>query len=876
MVSNLQHKSRRRALFICCTITAFLLLDSYAVDRAEEIAVQPVEPAEERIDEVLKMNPAGFWPVNEGEGDIIHDLSVHANHGRNRHVEWDKERSLPHFAGRYQWLEIPKHKAYQSEAFSLGGWLFIRSEVIGGGWVNRQGMQLIGNRSTWGNPAGLQLCIRKQEVIDVVSSGKEDVLGTRLYVSYKDGKRLEQAFGKPNLELGRWHHLLYTFEDGRGSLYHNATLIASEEGIAYSPSDSDLLIGNDAEWWHQQAGKSGSLDGSVRNMVWFDRALTEDEVMNLTQRTRPGTLPRIYDESMVVLNGRPVTMNDLPDLDSATCRMALKLYLEKPKKTVQELSGPLLPVLEKKLSIPTCRLPAAQILEKIDSDAARTLLKAALPDLLQTIQNKTLPESERAEAVLVLRSMKQDATPAVPVLLKTLETLLDQEGVSVPRVEDLLRNALLQTLWDHSPREAQTDKLLGVALAKPLLEMADYSRPEFVDVKAQINRSDFIGALESLRKLKPSTLGEGFFSFKAPGKEGDYTATARYKGSTYKVGEGIAWRGVEKISPAAYAATVARLSTDYPAASHWHKPDYEHLYRIPITKIWPSGKEQTVYLEGEDFILDGSDAKCRAWSIFVDELGYIHLIGGQHNTPNPDQYIPGSWEKMGISRIKNSATFPRQMYWVSTQPEKIDSFKFVGQRNNSRAIPADYLNYMNLLQGPDNKTYLYGRVDGCGWQSWGMFRYDARLKKWNHVGDDPCHIMQSALRRDPHWENYLHDQIRGAYPKTPGNTRCLVWAWQPAFYNFCRDNWGARFDKTGRLHIHMGISGLDGYGHNRFTSVYAWSDDNGKTFHRADGSPVQLPLTTNPAPEHNAELNAEANAPWWDVWLELMKKAGYQ
>ncbi len=72
----------------------------------------------------------------------------------------------------------------------------------------------------------------------------------------------------------------------------------------------------------------------------------------------------------------------------------------------------------------------------------------------------------------------------------------------------------------------------------------------------------------------------------------------------------------------------------------------------------------------------------------------------------------------------------------------------------------------------------------------------------------------------------------------------------------------------------MQIFGLDEYGYNRLTSVYVWSDDEGKTFHRADGSPVQLPLTVNPAPEHNAELDNEATAPWFNLWLGLLKQAG--
>jgi hypothetical protein len=849
-------------------IAAVLLL-AVACPRAE---------AEQRPEygPVLSMNPAGFWPLDEGRGEMVHDRSVNANHGKIRHVAWDPDTGLIDFVGRYQWLEIPADKAYQTSSFSMGGWVFLRSEVVGSAWVNRQGMVLIGNRFKWGrgNTAGLQLCIRKQEVIDVVSDSMEDVLGTRLYMRYKDDVRVERAYGQPNLALGQWHHLLYTFESGRGSLYLNGTLIASKDGIKYRPVNTSLQIGNDAMWWHQQSGKSGSLDGSVRNMVWFERALSSAEVFELHNITRPQTQPWVSDDTTVVLDGRRISFDDLPGLAPEALRRVLELYGEKPARTLKELSGALLPVLKDALNCSACRLPAVKVLVQINDDAARAVLKEALPGLLSVVQAENIPEGERAEAVLALAAMKQDAAAAVPLFTETLTQILDREGARLPHVEDLLRNALIRALWDIAPDDIHARRLLGRAFAEPLLNVMDLSIPEFEAVRAQLAQGDSMMALETFGTLRPATLGERFFTFKESGKDGDYTATARFNGSTYKVGTGIAWEGVEKVPVDEFKAIVAELGKDYPGAKSWRKPDFEHLYRVPITKISPDGSKQTLYLEGENFIMDGNDAKCRAWSIFVDELGYIHLIGGQHNTPNPDYFIPGSWEKMGAGRNKGGDDFPRQLYWVSAQPECIDSFEFVGQRSSSRAIPADYLNYMNILQSFEHKTSLYGRVDVYGWQSWGMFRYDAYEKKWSSVGGDPYYVMESARRRDPEWLNYLHDNMRGGVPKTPGDARCLVWAWQPAFYNFCRDDWGARFDKTGRLHVHMRLSGLDQHGYNRLASAYAWSDDNGETFHRADGSPVKLPLTVNPAPEHNAERGANKTSQWWALWFGLLSQAG--
>jgi hypothetical protein len=242
---------------------------------------------------------------------------------------------------------------------------------------------------------------------------------------------------------------------------------------------------------------------------------------------------------------------------------------------------------------------------------------------------------------------------------------------------------------------------------------------------------------------------------------------------------------------------------------------------------------------------------------------------------------------MGVSRDPGSDDFPMQMYWISREPGNIQSFEFAGRRSDPRALPASYLNYMVFEQSPANEMFLYGRVDALGWQSWGLFRYDAAEKHWTVIGGDPYDLIQSVRQHHPGWLDYLHGNVRGRVPSSPSDARPLVWAWQPHFYNFCRDAWGVRFDKTGRMHIRMVISGLDGAGYVRPSSVYAWSDDSGESFYRTDGSQVELPLTINPAPEHNAEIAVDntrqqhdgqqfASRQWWELWLGLLREAGYR
>lgn len=868
----------------------------FAAFVAMTIQVAIAEPVS-RHEAVLALNPVGYWPADEGDGEILQDLSGTQNDGVIHHVPWDKQRQLLDFTGAYQWLEIPKHTAYQNPAFSMGGWLFFRSDVIGSGWVNRQGMLLIGNRH-WLNGHGVQLCIRKQEVVDVVSDGKEDVLGTRLWVRNRNGKRLDHSEGKPNLAVGRWHHLLYTFEPdkhvggqaitGTGKLYLNGPLIAEKGEVSYKPADANLQIGNDAYWWHQMIHKSGSLDGSVRDMVWFDRALRSEEVARLHKGTKPAVKPDVYDDTVIVLDGRAIAVKDLPSLPPAIRRTALRLFGRKEAATLQPLAGALQPVLSSALDEPSCRLAAAELLLKLNAQAA---LQDALPRLTTAAKNEQKSGEERADAALAVAAMGEAAAEAVPTLAETLDQLVPRDNVQPPRVEELLRNALTRALLDVDRRNDQAQAVLARTFAAPMMKALDLDDPALARetraaaLRFTIADGKYLEAMDLYSKLHHEAR-EYFFTYKAP-RDRDYTATAHFNGTTYKVGQGVAWKGVERVPEDEYKAIIAELTKEHPAAQDWREPDFEHLYRVPITKISADGKEQKVYLEGKDFILDGSDAKYRAWSIFVDELGYVHLMGGQHNAPNPNLYIPGSWEKMGVSRDTRSDDYPRQMYWVSTKPESIDSFKFAGQRGNPQAIPASYLNYLVFVQSPSNETYLYGRAAAFGWQCWGMFRYDATAKNWTPVGGDPYDLIESARHHDPAWLDYLHDPVRGSVRKEPSDIRRLVWAWQPPFYNFCRDGWGVRFDNVGRMHVRMTISGLDGAGYVRPTAVYAWSDDRGETFYRADGGAVKLPLTVNPAPEHNAEIDVDntlqyhngeqyGTRQWLELWLGLLRDAGYR
>lgn len=121
---------------------------------------------------------------------------------------------------------------------------------------------------------GFSLFVRWNEILQVVAGGRPDALQTR-----------ERQFdlGRGQLPTtGRWHHLMLTYDSSeqRMRLYFNGDLLAEQSGLAYAPAKRPFMIGSDADWWFQ-SNTSGSLNGSVRELVFFERALPDSAVNQL-------------------------------------------------------------------------------------------------------------------------------------------------------------------------------------------------------------------------------------------------------------------------------------------------------------------------------------------------------------------------------------------------------------------------------------------------------------------------------------------------------------------------------------------------------------------------------------------------------------------
>ena len=182
---------------------------------------------------------------------------------------------------------------------------------------------------------------------------------------------------------------------------------------------------------------------------------------------------------------------------------------------------------------------------------------------------------------------------------------------------------------------------------------------------------------------------------------------------------------------------------------------------------------------------------------------------------------------------------------------------------------------MNFVRAPDGTPFLFGR--GRTW-SWAIMRYDADERRWTEMrGNANRMIWEHAPQANPDW----FESLGGTVPyHGPGDG--VVVAFQPTGYNYNRA-WpnlvrgirGVTFDRTGRMHLQMPILGVGKEGRMTHGPVYAYSDDLGETFHRADGTPLQLPLTVNPIPGHDAHIEHHSSKQWFDVWMSLIQEAGW-
>ncbi len=794
-------------LLICFVVLQSLLFASASTDVYKE---------------VLKLEPVGYWPADEGSGKVLRDRSGGKNHGRIYSVPWH-EGFLDFDCNTYQWVQMPFKKEYGSKSFSMGGWVYSALDrriptdrdknylfgalLIGQPFKEQSNSKL--KWAIWGDRLDTDGAMLRfglpgdngLSTVEVVSGQKADAVG-----SVKE---------KTGIASGKWQHLFYTYDKtGTGSIYINGKHVCARENVPYKPAETPLVLGG-GRWGTFNLGGTISLDGSLRHIVFFDRALDNSEVEALCDLTRPDAEPA-----------------------------------------------------------------------SVEHKAKEQDITYSVDELTSRVKDENLDEFSRGQAALKLAEKGSQASGALPVLIEILKKI-DEDGSHLPKVEEFLRNAAIRALLDIGTKDDRALEMLTETFVKPLFDSLDTSGMYLRKCRVLVKRGSGLEALEVFKKymasLPPLPRLEGWGSSQRAAQldeichylplNEEYYNKYLSKGLPFADAHYNAYNQIDTRDGFTYTTVVERVSYAE-VLNEFEKeledrtndrPDPEGKWsRVKIVKISPSGRRKEAFLEGDWFIFDARDEKMDGWAIVLDNSGYIHLLGGQHNSPNQENYIPGSWERLGISEGESR---PQIMYWVSGRPGDIDDFEFAGQKNNPRSVTG-WMNYMNFARSREGRLFLYGR--GQVW-TWAMLHYDESSRRWTQISGSASNMLERAQRENPRWVASLGDTIPYY---GPGDG--LVSAWQPGAYNFCRA-WsghvrGVSFDLSGRMHLEMPILGVGEDGEMTSGPIYAYSDNFGKTFHAADGRKLELPLTVNPIPSHNADITAGTFKKYFDLWISLIRE----
>ncbi len=264
--------------------------------------------------------------------------------------------------------------------------------------------------------------------------------------------------------------------------------------------------------------------------------------------------------------------------------------------------------------------------------------------------------------------------------------------------------------------------------------------------------------------------------------------------------------------------------------------------RPTVTHIAPDGKVTTVYLDQNPDYRGFPDPH-NGFSVGLDPHGYLHVTGDMHQFgaahsrhgkyPYPERYD----DKHGAAML----------YWRSVKPWDVSAgFYFGGAKGAPTTMPGTSWSYGRFFNDRDGNLYYSARVRAFwprsfdtpearkGAMGLGVFAYDPKAGRWRALGA-PC----------PHPNA---DLVRTAYP-------VLFWA------NSGRHDTGQsyqvyqahlNFDTRNRLHLavaaHIGPNNESG-------AFYAYSDDIGETWHRADGTRIPgLPLRGEKGEPNRADV----------------------
>ena len=211
--------------------------------------------------------------------------------------------------------------------------------------------------------------------------------------------------------------------------------------------------------------------------------------------------------------------------------------------------------------------------------------------------------------------------------------------------------------------------------------------------------------------------------------------------------------------------------------------------------------------------------------IAVDRAGYIHVCGGMHS-----------------SKI---------VYWRSDKPEDISSFTRImpDAKLPERTQPCPIAGSITFPEFHSDRhgQLFWTALQGCG----PLCSYDETKKLWTAFGNPLDAIGENKKRKSDDISFYYtdktgHDTTDTSVVKGGLSQKKFKVAW----------------DRNGRMHMVFGLLNRHIYIGDRGSAhsvLYAYSDDGGKTVHKSNGEPIQLPITPDAGPHQGEVITSKGN-----------------
>ena len=207
----------------------------------------------------------------------------------------------------------------------------------------------------------------------------------------------------------------------------------------------------------------------------------------------------------------------------------------------------------------------------------------------------------------------------------------------------------------------------------------------------------------------------------------------------------------------------------------------------------------------------------RFYTIGADAQGYIHVVGDMHSS----------------AHVK---------HWISRKPEDISEFVYTSDLGDNKRPQGYNVTYPRLFRSPDGVLYHSIRCADPVWGV-GISVLDVKTQTWTMLGADVASADISKANRAK---------------KAKGKP---LTAWEDngegGSFSYTQPHAQIRWDKNKRMHFVCGLLNANTPSakgsHTGSDVLYAYTDDSGKTFHRGDGSMIQLPMRAEPGP-HQADV----------------------